>query len=75
MATFEYIARIDPSRMQEGTIEAESAISAASAKKKIEKITKIFVQFLTRSLTKKEGRPESGPARAANGSYETVKRL
>ena len=29
MATFEYTARVDPSRMQAGTIEAESAMSAA----------------------------------------------
>jgi len=29
MATFEYTARVNPSQMQEGTIEAESAMSAA----------------------------------------------
>ncbi|MHC4352058.1 MAG: type II secretion system F family protein, partial [Planctomycetota bacterium] len=29
MTTFEYTARVDPSRMREGTIEAESAMSAA----------------------------------------------
>jgi type II secretory pathway component PulF len=29
MATFEYTARIDPARMQEGTLEAESVLSAA----------------------------------------------
>jgi type II secretory pathway component PulF len=29
MATFEYAARVDPSRMQAGTIEAESVLAAA----------------------------------------------